>query len=82
MNVTEAVNSRRSIRQFLDKPVDRATLEQVLETAQRAPSGGNTQPWNAVVVGGDALKEITAKIKEKTKTARRCSSYRPSRFLG
>ena len=69
MNVTEAVNSRRSIRQFLDKPVDRATLEQVLETAQRAPSGGNTQPWNAVVVGGDALKEITAKIKEKTKTA-------------
>jgi len=69
MNVTEAVNSRRSIRQFLDRPVDRATLEQVLETAQRAPSGGNTQPWNAVVVGGDALKEITAKIKEKTKIA-------------
>lgn len=69
MNVTEAVNSRRSIRQFLDKPVDRAILEQVLETAQRAPSGGNTQPWNAIVVGGDALSEITAKIKEKTRTA-------------
>jgi nitroreductase len=69
MNVTEAVNSRRSIRQFLDKPVDKATLERVLETAQRAPSGGNTQPWSAVVVGGDALKDITAKIKEKTKTA-------------
>lgn len=69
MNVTEAVNSRRSIRQFLDKPVARATLEQVLETAQRAPSGGNTQPWNAIVVSGDALSEITAKIKEKTRTA-------------
>ncbi|MEH6828282.1 nitroreductase [Parasphingorhabdus sp.] len=69
MNVTEAVNSRRSVRQFLDKPVDKATLERVLETAQRAPSGGNTQPWSAVVVGGDALKDITAKIKEKTKTA-------------
>lgn len=69
MNVTEAVNSRRSIRQFLDKPVDRATLEQILKTAQRSPSGGNTQPWSAVIVGGDALKDITAKIKEKTKTA-------------
>ncbi len=69
MNVTEAVNSRRSVRQFLDKPVDQATLQRVLETAQRAPSGGNTQPWSAVVVGGDALKDITAKIKEKTKTA-------------
>jgi len=69
MNVTEAVNSRRSIRQFLDKPVDRATLESVLETAQRSPSGGNTQPWNAIIVGGDALKDIAAKIKEKTRTA-------------
>ena len=69
MNVTEAVKSRRSVRQFLDKPVDKAILEQILETAQRAPSGGNTQPWSAVVVGGDALKDITAKIKEKAKTA-------------
>ena len=69
MNVTEAVNSRRSIRQFLDKPVDRATVEAVLETAQRSPSGGNTQPWSAVVVSGDALKDITAKIKEKAKAA-------------
>ncbi|MEP3723554.1 MAG: nitroreductase family protein, partial [Parasphingorhabdus sp.] len=55
MNVTEAVTSRRSVRQFLDKPVDRTTLERVLETAQRAPSGGNTQPWNAVLVTGDEL---------------------------
>ena len=69
MNVTEAVNSRRSVRQFLDKPVDRATLERVLETAQRSPSGGNTQPWNAILVGGDALADITAKIKEKAKAA-------------
>ena len=69
MNVTEAVNSRRSVRQFLDKPVDRATLERVLETAQRSPSGGNTQPWSAVVVGGDELIRITAAIKAKAATA-------------
>ena len=69
MNVTEAVNSRRSVRQFLDRPVDRATLERVLETAQRAPSGGNTQPWNAVVVGGDELTRITDAIKAKAATA-------------
>lgn len=69
MNVTEAVKSRRSVRQFLEKPVDRATLERVLETAQRSPSGGNTQPWNAVIVGGDALADITAKIKAKNKAA-------------
>lgn len=69
MNVTEAVTSRRSVRQFLDKPVDQATLERVLKTAQRAPSGGNTQPWSAVVVGGDELARITAAVKAKTATA-------------
>lgn len=69
MNVTEAVTSRRSVRQFIDKPVDRTTLERILETAQRSPSGGNTQPWSAVVVGGDALENITAKIKAKAATA-------------
>jgi len=69
MNVTEAVNSRRSIRAFHDTPVDRSVLERVLETAQRAPSGGNTQPWNAVIVTGDKLADITAKIKAKAQTA-------------
>ena len=55
MNVTEAVTTRRSIRQFLPDPVDRAVLERVLEKAQRSPSGGNLQPWNVHVVGGDTL---------------------------
>ncbi|VAW03901.1 NADH dehydrogenase [hydrothermal vent metagenome] len=69
MNVTEAVKSRRSIRQFLDKPVEKETIERVLETAQRSPSGGNTQPWNAVVVGGNELARITDAIKAKVPTA-------------
>ena len=69
MNVTDAVNTRRSIRQFNAKPVSQETLRRVLEKAQRAPSGGNTQPWNAVIVTGDALANITAKIKAKAKSA-------------
>lgn len=69
MNVTDAVKSRRSIRQFLDKPVDVDTIRTVLETAQRAPSGGNTQPWSAVVVGGEELARITAAIKAKVPSA-------------
>lgn len=69
MNVTEAVESRRSVRQFLDKPVDRATIERVLRKAARAPSGGNVQPWNAVVVGGDELARVTNAIKAKVPEA-------------
>jgi nitroreductase len=69
MNVTEAVASRRSVRQFLDKPVDQAILERVLAKAQRSPSGGNTQPWNAVILTGAPLADLTAKIKAKAATA-------------
>lgn len=58
MQVSEAVASRRSVREFLDKPVDRAVLERVLEKAQNAPSGGNTQPWNAHVLTGAPLAKL------------------------
>ena len=69
MNVTEAVASRRSVRQFLDKPVDKDILQRVLAKAQRSPSGGNTQPWNAVILTGAPLADLTAKIKAKVATA-------------
>ncbi|APG63154.1 NADH dehydrogenase [Sphingorhabdus lutea] len=69
MTPSEAVATRRSIRQFTDRPVDAAILRRVLEKAQRAPSGGNTQPWNAIIVTGDELARITAAIKQKAKSA-------------
>ena len=69
MNVTEAVATRRSVRQFLDKPVPLDVLQRVLTTAQASPSGGNTQPWNAVILTGQPLAELTAKVKAKAATA-------------
>ena len=50
MNVTEAVRKRISTRGFLDKPISKAELTQLLETAQRSPSGGNLQPWKVIAV--------------------------------
>ncbi|MEQ1498327.1 MAG: nitroreductase [Novosphingobium sp.] len=64
MNVTEAVASRRSIRQYLDQPVDQAVLLRVLEKAQNAPSGGNTQPWNAVMLTGEPLAKLVDLVAE------------------
>jgi len=58
VTVTEAVQSRRSIRRFRSDPVDRAVLERLLEKAQLAPSGGNLQPWNAHVLSGPALERL------------------------
>lgn len=65
MNVSEAVASRRSIRAFTDQPVDRGVLERVLEKAQRAPSGGNTQPWHGLVLTGAPLQRLIARIAEE-----------------
>jgi len=70
--VTEAVASRRSIRSFLQDPVDPATLRTVLEKAQNAPSGGNVQPWNAHVISGEplaALLESVAQILPQGRSA-------------
>ena len=65
MDVTEAVNSRRSVRAYQDKPVDPAILRRVLEKAQRSPSGGNTQPWNATILTGAPMQALFAKVAEQ-----------------
>ncbi len=62
MDVREAVIRRRSIRQFLDRPVDMAVLRAVLEAAQAAPSGGNVQPWHVTVLTGAALARLKASM--------------------
>jgi nitroreductase len=60
--VDAAITSRRSIRAFLPTPVPRATLEEMLRVASRAPSGTNTQPWNVWVLTGAAKQELSTKI--------------------
>jgi nitroreductase len=65
LNVTEAVTTRRSIRQFLNTPVPRDILERVLTTAQRAPSGGNVQPWNAIILTGEPLKALIDAVQAR-----------------
>lgn len=50
--VTEALHRRRSVRAFADRPVDPALLRTIFAAAQRAPSGGNLQPWQATIVTG------------------------------
>jgi nitroreductase len=60
--VDAAITSRRSIRAFLDKPVERADIERILEVAARAPSGTNTQPWKVHVLTGAARTALSEAI--------------------
>lgn len=58
-SVEEAVRSRRSVRAFLAREVDRTSLEKILEVASFAPSGSNIQPWGVHVLTGATLKRIS-----------------------
>ena len=60
MNVTDALNSRLSVRDFLPTPIPAALIRQVLATASRAPSGGNVQPWQIDVLAGERLDALKA----------------------
>ena len=65
MKVSEAVRSRRSVRAFLDRPVDPALLRELVALAARAPSGGNLQPWRVFVLGGAALAALKTEMRER-----------------
>jgi len=58
MDLTEAMQSRRSIRGFTKDPVPRALLEEIIELANRAPSSMNTQPWHLHVLTGAPLERV------------------------
>lgn len=62
MNVLDAMRGRRSTRAFLDRPVERATIESILEAARFAPSGVNAQPWEVAVVSGATKERITVAL--------------------
>ena len=64
MNVTQAVLNRRSVRAFLDKPVPRAMIEEILDIARRSPSGSNVQPWQVYVTMGEDHKRSLEKIRK------------------
>jgi nitroreductase len=58
MNVSEAVTQRMSVRAFRPDPVPGAVVREILETAHRAPSGGNLQPWRVYALSGEPLAEL------------------------
>jgi nitroreductase len=60
--VDAAIESRRSLRAFLDTPVPRAEIERILAVAARAPSGTNMQPWHVQVLTGATRDALAAAV--------------------
>ncbi|MBP6902576.1 MAG: nitroreductase [Burkholderiaceae bacterium] len=65
MHVADALAARRSIRDFLPRPVPGELIRRVLAQAARSPSGGNLQPWHIDVLAGERLEALRALMRER-----------------
>lgn len=57
MDVFEAVRTRRSIRKYQAKPVEKEKLEKILEAARLSPSAKNSQPWHFIAVTDETYRK-------------------------
>ena len=70
------MNTRRTVRDFSDKPIPEAVIETILLTASTAPSGAHKQPWTFCVIKDPAIKKairIAAEEEEKESYENRMS---------
>jgi nitroreductase len=62
------LEARRSVRAFTDQPVDMERLTTLIQTAARAPSGGNVQPWHVYMLGGRRMAEFRGLMQTRIAT--------------
>ncbi len=56
--VMNAIQNRKSVRKYSDKPIDNTTLKKILEAGRLAPSWVNVQPWKFIVVKNQDVKDL------------------------
>ena len=64
--VNELIKTRRSIfpKTYIQKPISKEIIEQILENANWAPTHKLTEPWRFKVFRGDALEQLGIKLSE------------------
>jgi len=78
MSLLDGINSLRSVRKFKPDPIPEGKLKIVLQSASKAASGSNTQPWEFVVVRDAQVKAHLKEPMLRTWLARLAGSTRMS----
>ena len=60
VDIFEAIEGRRSIRAFMNVEISAEVVEKLIEAARWAPSAGNIQPWEFIIVRNPELKKQLA----------------------
>jgi nitroreductase len=82
MELTKAILERRSVRKFTDYYVTDGEIKELLEAARWAPSWGNTQAWEFIVVRASDLIEKITGTYGKTNPAIQCSRAASALIIG
>ena len=64
MDVFEIMKQRKSVRKYLDKPVSRTDVEDLIRCAGSPPSAINLQPWEYVVTYGEEKDRLIRRLKK------------------
>ena len=62
MSLVEAIETQRSIRRLKPDPVDDALVRRLIELALKAPTGGNAQGWEFIIVKDREIKKGLARL--------------------
>jgi len=84
MQVIDALEQRKSVRAFQDKPVELDLIKKILTAAGNAPSGVNTQPWEVAVLMGDKKKSLQEKMEADFRAGQKSRidySYYPDEWV-
>jgi len=67
MDLLEGLYTRRSVRHFTDRPVEREDLTEIIRAATWAPSGLNNQPWRFVIIQSSEVRQTLASLTHSRK---------------
>ncbi len=82
MNTMDAILTRRSVRQYLEEPIEQEKLEQIVRAAAWAPSGRNEQSWHFIMISNpEKIQRLAAAVREADDRPEGYNFYAPSAFL-
>lgn len=82
--IESVIRNRRAVfpAQYNDTPIEKGTLERILEAANWAPTHKRTEPWRFKVMQGERLKALGAFLKQKyLETEAKPRSFKAEKLL-
>jgi len=82
IQVNQLIRSRRSVfpASYIDKPIPKSVIEEILENANWAPNHRHTEPWRFKVFQGAALERLGAFLSEAYKSMVSSEKFSPMKY--